>query len=202
MYYTDRSGLQDQVGVAAVNLVTGARFKKVCQPFRSTLGLYSQASRDISCLGPGVGRNQKLSHNARFDLYGQPVCNQGSQQPAGKIRTVGKSGQFLIEEILTKARELQLPLAIHWIPAHVGVPGNEWANKEAKAAAQLPISRKNKRLLRREIQKQQLPTLRSGLIRKSKKAAQRRWEQEWDTSKYGTDLYKIQPRICKKSLKK
>lgn len=74
----------------------------------------------------------------------------------------GRSEQFLIEEIHTKARKLPLLPALHWIPAHVEVPGNEWADKEAKAAAQLSTNRKNKRLLRRKIQKQNPPTLRCG----------------------------------------
>lgn len=114
----------------------------------------------------------------------------------------GRSGQFLIEEIYTKARKLPLLQAIHWIPAHVGVPGNEWADKEVKAAAQLSAKRKNKRLLRRKIQRQSLPTLRSGLLRISKKKAQKKWEEEWNTNSRGRDLYKVQPKICKKSFQK
>lgn len=85
----------------------------------------------------------------------------------------GRSGQFRIGEIYTKAQKLPLPPAIHWIPPHVGVPGNEWADKEAKAAAQLTTKRKNKRLLQKKNQKQGFPVLRSGLLRISKRRAQK-----------------------------
>jgi ribonuclease HI len=55
------------------------------------------------------------------------------------------SGQFVLTSIYNHVRTLrslqqtptfdQIPIEIRWIPAHVGVPGNETADVEAKLAA-------------------------------------------------------------------
>ncbi|OKP15081.1 hypothetical protein PENSUB_2366 [Penicillium subrubescens] len=53
------------------------------------------------------------------------------------------SGQFVLSAIYNHVRALrsqtptfdQIPIEIRWIPAHVGVPGNETADVEAKLAA-------------------------------------------------------------------
>jgi ribonuclease HI len=53
------------------------------------------------------------------------------------------SGQFVLARIYDHVRALrsltptfnQIPIEIRWIPAHVGVPGNETADVEAKLAA-------------------------------------------------------------------
>jgi ribonuclease HI len=54
------------------------------------------------------------------------------------------SGQYVLDRIYDHVRTLrklqtptfdQIPIEIRWIPAHVGVPGNETADVEAKLAA-------------------------------------------------------------------
>lgn len=117
VYYTDGSGLQDQVGAAAVNLVTGARLKKYVGP----LDLHSVYIAELVGISLALG----LALDETKSYPTTPVLIFTENQSAIKAvnNPQGKSGQFLIEEIFTKARKLPLPLAIHWIPAHVGVPG-------------------------------------------------------------------------------
>lgn len=183
VYYSDGSGFQNEVGAAAVNFVTGARVKKYVGP----LDLYSVYIGEL--VGISLALDLALDETDSYPSTSVLIFTDNQSAIKAINNPQGRSGQFLIEEIYTKARKLPLLQAIHWIPAHVGVPGNEWADKEVKAAAQLSAKRKNKQLLRREIQKQSLPTLRSGLLRISKKKAQKKWEEEWNTNSRGRDLY-------------
>lgn len=70
---------------------------------------------------------------------GAPIQNFVDNQAAIKAinNPQGNSGQFLLLSIHEKVRQLPAPIEIYWIPAHKGVPGNEWADHEAKTAAKL-----------------------------------------------------------------
>lgn len=135
VYYSHGSGLQNE---ATANFVTGARAKKYVGP----LDLYSVYIGGL--VGISLTLDLALDETNSYPSTSVLIFTDNQSAIKAINNPQGRSGQFLIEEIYTKARKLSLLQAIHWIPAHVGVPGNEWADKEVKAAAQLSAKRKNK----------------------------------------------------------
>jgi ribonuclease HI len=84
--------------------------------------------------------NQHQNHTRPTRLIIFSDCQAAIQAVQNPKRS---SGQFVLSNIYNHVRALrsqtptfdQIPIEIRWIPAHVGVPGNETADVEAKLAA-------------------------------------------------------------------
>lgn len=134
--YTDGSGIGGHIGAAAVNTDLGAARHQ----YLGTAPNYTVYSAELVGL--------ILALEMAIDLQGNhpdaPVRiftdNQSAIQSAGGTRPRAGPYQSLLFKISELSRQLHKPLSIHWIPAHVGVPGNEAAGLEAKAAARLGSS--------------------------------------------------------------
>ena len=96
------------------------------------------------------------------------------------------SGQYILVEAiqaLDALRDWGWDVQLRWISAHVGVPGNEAADKAAKEAAKPP-------------QEQQLVVLPSSVLTVTIKTnirqkARAEWVQSWEKAKHGRDLYNL-----------
>ena len=115
--------------------------KKVC---RTARGILNILRRNIwNSLSSGTG------HRRTKGSLGAVYHNLHWQYDQSAIKTLanprGRSGQFIVRDIVDKARELDALISIHWIPAHVGVPGNELADEAAKEAARSYRTRRRAR---------------------------------------------------------
>jgi tubulin alpha len=92
------------------------------------------------------------------------------------------SGQYILVEavrILDQLRNLGMEVEFRWILAHVGVPGNEAADRAAKEAAEHNPEPETLRTL--------MATTKS-IIRKTMKAE---WKASWEKAKHGRELFKL-----------
>lgn len=119
VYYSDLSGLQDQVGKAVVNLVTKARLEKYVGP----LVLQSVYIGELVGISLALDLALDKINSYATTLILIFIHNQSAFKAINNSQ--GRSRQFFIEEIYTKARKLQLPSAIYWISANVRVPRNK-----------------------------------------------------------------------------
>lgn len=102
-------------------------------------------------------------------------------------------GQYLIhlfqselDKLLTAKPHLSIHLA--WIPGHSGVEGNEWADTEAKAAAEgnsTPLSRRIPALLHT------LPRSVAALKAQHKQQTAVQWEERWRNTKRAKHMSKF-----------
>jgi ribonuclease HI len=139
LIFTDGSGYEGQVGASAV-----APREGVFQ--RRYLGTTEESTVYVAELN-GIEMAIAKFIEQRLDYINRPTklvifsdCQAAIQAVQNPKRS---SGQFVLSAIYNHIRTLrsqtptfdQIPIEIRWIPAHVGVPGNETADVEAKLAA-------------------------------------------------------------------
>jgi ribonuclease HI len=118
---TDNSGINGLVGSAAVFF---SEHEVSAQAFMGTETTDTVPAAELACLvlALRMARDHRQLHGP-INMYAD---HQGAHQTLRNLKQA--SGQYLIREIialLEQRRERQWPTAFYWIPAHVGVPGNE-----------------------------------------------------------------------------
>jgi ribonuclease HI len=112
----------------------------------------------------------------------------------------GRSGAYILADIAQQVLELQnkgYSVTVRWIPAHVGIPGNEAADQAAKEATGW---REDGRSQQPADPPPQLYPLRTTLRRWCKTQATRQWISAWRVEKKGRATYRHTPTPTKKVL--
>lgn len=111
------------------------------------------------------------------------------------------SGQYILAEAiqtLDRFRQLGWEIQIRWIPAHVGVPGNEAADRAAKeAAGNGPTTGPDLRAQPEHTTPQVLTATTKSSIRRT---LRNEWEQSWERSQHGRELFRLGVRPGKGTL--
>ena len=185
-FYTDGSGIEGHVEAAAVCPAIGAVRRRYLGPLPDYTVYSGELMGIILALEIAIDVQDDYPDLSRIRIF-------ADNQSAIQSSTAPKSGpcQFLLAKILELHDKLKYPLSIHWIPAHVGVPGNEAADVEAKAAAKPPATR--------EIQ---LPDLVAPIFAAFRSMANSKWDERWEKHKHGAYLRRIQPKRNPKAMNK
>ena len=104
------------------------------------------------------------------------------------------SGQYLVRRILSKASELQAlgwNIQFHWIPALVGVPGNEEADIAAKGAT--GWSRHGDQSSFRAIHPEHIRTQTTAIRRVIRERLLEEWKKSWQCETRGGELRRVMP---------
>ena len=184
--YTDGSGIDGHVGAAAVSERGDGTFIKRSQ---------YMGTADISTVYAAKLRGLVLALQILLDTYSTSVSPRrctiftDNQAAIQAIRNPKHpSGQYILAEairILDQLRTEGWHVQFRWIPAHVGVPGNEAAryNPEGPEPGALWT----------------LLATTKCTIRKTMRAE---WETSWETAKHGRELFKLGVKPGKATLDK
>ena len=121
--------------------------------------------------------------------------NQGALKTLQNPREA--SGQHIVRHVLELLNDLTKQVALHWIPAHRGIPGNEEADRLAKEATGWRAD--GSRGYRAQIFPPLQP-LQSAVTRWARAKAKEDWKKEWARAKHGHQLRQLLPEVDRKSL--
>ncbi len=195
MIYTDGSGINKKVGAAAVSPDIGSPY-----------GIYLGPSNWFTVYSAELhGVLQALTMTAvhREEVGTRKVIiNTDNQASIQAIGDPGKhSGQIYVIQavhLVNILREQEIEVELHWIPAHVDIDGNEWADKKAKEATgwrERKVHNNNEGIDTNETaersiyQMRMISTVRTAI----RSHAMKEWTRDWTEETRGSALKRIQP---------
>jgi YD repeat-containing protein len=138
LIYTDGSGIDNQVGAAAVSPLTRST-KMTYMGNSETSTVYAAELQGIK-LALQIADDDAEKGNIRDKV----AIFTDNQAAIRSFQTpTGRSGAYIVADAIQLINKLQthwgIPVEMRWIPAHIGIWGNEAADKTAKTAAKQPL---------------------------------------------------------------
>jgi ribonuclease HI len=193
--YTDGSGIEGEIGSAAVCPLTQQTLS-VYMGSDTLSTVYAAELQGIS-LALQIAQEYVDKHGERKEIA---IYTDKQAAIWSVAKAEGRSGAYILADIAQHVQELQdkgRSVTVRWIPAHVGIPGNEAADQAAKKATGW---REDGRSQQPADPPQQLHPLKTTLRRWCKTQAERAWISAWREDKKGRATYRHTPTPTKKVL--
>ena len=188
--YTDGSAIDGHVGAAATAPAAKTRLTKYMGTIRATTVFAAELQGIVMALELA---GAEMVHGKR-----KIAVFTDNQAALRALVTPGEqSGQRLLNSIIARLTGLQqkgASVGFRWIPAHQGVPGNEEADKLAKAAA------REGRAAEHRTQPNPQTSLVAALKQAINQTVMDEWKQAWRDSERGRQLFKVAPEPSRKTL--
>lgn len=200
--YTDGSGINGKIGASAVAPSIGV----IRKTFLGPTALYTVYSGELQgiAMALSITLDRSVSGIKHATIF---TDNQGAIRSSCDPNR--QSGQLILRYIVNSIDALRaqgIQVTLQWVPAHMGVEGNELADIAAKQATGWRVVRKRNQRLK-EIDTQWtastplgFPILRAAINAHTIEYLRRQWAEEWGREKRGRELHRIMPTPTKKVL--
>ena len=178
--FTDGSAIGGHLGAAAV--APRLREGRVC--YMGTEEMTTVFGAELQGIIMATDMTRTIKETRKQDLWAVNIYVDNQAAIQAVANPGRQSGQYLLREVvqgINRLREAGVQVQIHWIPAHVGVPGNEEADRAAKTAAQ-GLRTYSRRVF------YMLATCKQTL----RKRAFSQWVQEWENGTTGRTTFNLE----------
>lgn len=131
-YYTDGSGINQKVGVAVAAVQLGQGFSNISVFLGSNI-YYTVYAAELSGILVAIHMALAIPLTLQVRRILIFTDNKSAIRPIHKRRK--SSGQSIIQDLLGVIQKLQMrgiDTELHWVPAHLGIIGNEKAHSSQK----------------------------------------------------------------------
>ncbi len=178
--FTDGSAIGGHVGAAAV----APRLKEGRICYMGTEEMTTVFGAELQGIVMATAMTMTIKETRGQNMWAVNIYVDNQAAIRASANPGRQSGQYLLREVvqgIDRLREAGVRIQIHWIPAHVGVPGNEEADIAAKTAAQ------GLRAYSREVF-YMLATCKQKL----QKRVFRQWAKEWENGVTGRKIFHLE----------
>jgi ribonuclease HI/exonuclease III len=194
--YTDGSGIDNKIGAAAV-CPHMEQTRSAYLGLSTTSTVYAAELYGIS-LALRIAEEYADRNGSRRNIA---IYTDNQAAIWSVTKAEGRTGSYILEEIASQIQDLQdrgRPVRVRWIPAHVGIAGNEAADIAAKEATGW---RADGRRAPTADEPQKLFPLKTTLRRKCKQQAETAWSVKWRKETKGRASFRNTPAPTKRVLK-